>query len=133
MLFRSFIIVSLYWYHSIVIQFDLKVLRKINLARQNHCDLLEDGSYMVKRGHDRAIRNLEKEFKHPIVQENAWLTHLPHFPLFACIPSDELHSVISGIGGDHLIPAVLYRYVITLLFKFMLFHFEFICFIIISF
>ena len=34
--------------------------------------------------------------------------------------------MISGIGGDHLIPAILYRYVITLLFKFMLFHFEFI-------
>ena len=56
----------------------------------------------------------ERELRHKLWPNNAWLRVL-FFELFSSCPKDELHQWYLGLFGEHIIPAIFYRYMQALL------------------
>jgi hypothetical protein len=55
-------------------------------------------------------RTFTREHKIKPGIQNGWL-QLPGIELFLMFPKDELHQWLLGVFGDHIVPAVVYRYI----------------------
>ena len=87
-------------------------LRKVHdiLTRldQYRDDLMDDeGEPLI--GCIGSVTNAERELRHKLWPKNAWL-RVQFFELFASCPKDELHQWYLGLFGEHIIPAIFYRY-----------------------
>ena len=55
------------------------------------------------------VGDAERELRHKLWPKNAWL-RVKFFELFSSCPKDELHQWYLGLFGEHIIPAIFYRY-----------------------
>ena len=55
------------------------------------------------------VREAEALIKHKLFPPNAWMKVL-HFNVLTSCPKDELHQWFIGLYGEHIIPAIVYRY-----------------------
>jgi hypothetical protein len=71
-------------------------------------DLLDEEGEPLDRCIGR-VGDAEKELRHKLSPKNAWL-RVRFFELFSSCPKDELHQWYLGLFGEHIIPAIFYRY-----------------------
>ena len=55
------------------------------------------------------IKNYEHSIKHPLFPDNAFLTNIPTFPFTVGFPTDELHFLVLGMFGEHLLSAIRHK------------------------
>ena len=88
--------------------------------------LKRDGSYEIKSksgnqflyvcvmitsyffGAVESARKYERTIRHPLFPSNAFLKTIPEFPFGIGFPADELHALILGVFGDHLMFAAIH-------------------------
>ena len=87
-------------------------LRKVSdlLTRldQYRDDLLDEEGEPLDRCIGK-VGDAERELRHKLLPKNAWL-RVKFFELFSSCPKDELHQWYLGLFGEHIIPAIFYRY-----------------------
>jgi hypothetical protein len=66
----------------------------------------------------------KQDWKINLVTNNGWLD-IPDIELFQMFPKDELHHWWLGLFGDHIIPAIIYRYIRKIQRKFKVVTFSF--------
>jgi hypothetical protein len=81
-----------------------EVMEELDAARDQ---LLDDDDGLI--GLVKDVKAVERRLRHRFLPRNAWLL-VPFFELFLSAPKDELHQWYLGLFGDHIVPAVLYRY-----------------------
>jgi hypothetical protein len=81
-----------------------EVMEELDAARDQ---LLDDDDGLI--GLVKDVKAVEKRLRHRLLPRNAWRL-VPFFELFLSAPKDELHQWYLGLFGDHIVPAVLYRY-----------------------
>jgi len=57
-------------------------------------------------------KEYEVSIKHPLFPDNAFLYAIPQFPFSTGFPSDELHFLILGVFGDHLMGSIVHLWVL---------------------
>ena len=55
------------------------------------------------------VRAAETELRHKLFPPNAWMKIL-NFDVLTSCPKDELHQWFIGLYGEHIVPAIVYRY-----------------------
>ena len=55
------------------------------------------------------VQKTEAELIHKLFPPNSWMKVL-HFNVLTSCPKDELHQWFLGLYGEHIIPAIVYRY-----------------------
>ena len=55
------------------------------------------------------VRAAETELRHKLFPPNAWIKIL-NFDVLTSCPKDELHQWFIGLYGEHIVPAIMYRY-----------------------
>ena len=55
------------------------------------------------------VREVEAELRHKLFPLNAWMK-VTDFNVLTSCPKDELHQWFIGLYGEHIIPAIVYRY-----------------------
>ena len=55
------------------------------------------------------FQKTEAELRHKLFPPNSWMKVL-HFNVLTSCPKDELHQWFIGLYGEHIIPAIVYRY-----------------------
>ena len=55
------------------------------------------------------VRQVESELRHKLFPPNSWMK-VSQFNVLTCCPKDELHQWFIGLYGEHIIPAIVYRY-----------------------
>ena len=55
------------------------------------------------------VQKTEAELRHKLFPPNSWMKVL-HFNVLTSCPKDELHQWFIGLYGEHIIPAIVYRY-----------------------
>ena len=55
------------------------------------------------------VHQVESELRHKLFPPNAWMK-VSNFNVLTCCPKDELHQWFIGLYGEHIIPAIVYRY-----------------------
>jgi len=55
-----------------------------------------------------AAKEYEADIKHPLFPDNAFLIIIPKFWFGIGFPADELHALILGVFGDHLMAATVH-------------------------
>ncbi len=76
------------------------------MSRRREVSLDEDDGLS---GLVKDVKAVERRLRHRLLPRNAWQL-VPFFELFLSAPKDELHQWYLGLFGDHIVPAVLYRY-----------------------
>jgi hypothetical protein len=55
------------------------------------------------------VHKMEADLRHKLFPPNAWMKVL-HFNVLTSCPKDELHQWFIRLFGEHIIPAIVYRY-----------------------
>ena len=58
---------------------------------------------------NHGVSKMESELRHKLFPPNAWIKVL-HFNVLTSCPKDELHQWFIRLFGEHIIPAIVYRY-----------------------
>ena len=56
-----------------------------------------------------ALLEYERNIKIPLFPDCSFLVQIPRFPFALGFPSDELHFLVLGVFGDHLMSAIIHR------------------------
>ena len=68
---------------------------------------------MLKNNILQQVKEAESRLRHKLLPPNAWMRG-HNFDILASCPKDELHQWFIGLYGEHIIPAIVYRYTTAL-------------------
>ena len=60
------------------------------------------------------MKDAEPRLRHKLFPPNAWML-VTDFDVLTSCPKDELHQWFIGLYGEHIIPAIVHRYMLSLL------------------
>ena len=78
-------------------------LSKVYLLKL-HTIILPCPNYLIGAN----AKDFEATIKHPLFPDNAFLVTLPQWHFGEGFPVDELHALILGIFGEHLMTAIIH-------------------------
>lgn len=68
---------------------------------------------MLKNNILQQVKEAESRLRHKLLPPNAWM-RVHNFDVLTSCPKDELHQWFIGLYGEHIIPAIVYRYTTAL-------------------